>query len=124
MLFSCPSLSISMYNVHVKRTVSHHLSFRAVDACAFGQRDNLQLPQTSKLYDIRQPVTSLCTTSNFLVYNLQLLHITSNSKCTTSNFLVYNLQLPHITSNFLRVAMVIMVATVTVVMVVMVVRTG
>ena len=45
---------------------------------------------------------------------------------TTSNFLVYNLQLPHITSNFLMVAMVIMfamvimVATVMVVMVVVV----
>ena len=36
----------------------------------------------------------------------------------TPNFLVYNLQLPHITSNFLMVAMVIMVATVMVVMVV------
>ena len=34
-----------------------------------------------------------------------------------SNFLLYNLQLPHITSNFLMVAMVIMVATVIVVMV-------
>ena len=40
---------------------------------------------------------------------------------TTSNFLVYNLQLPHITSNFLMVAMVIMVATAMVVMLVMVV---
>ena len=39
----------------------------------------------------------------------------------TSNFLVYNLQLPHITSNFHMVAIVIMVATVMVVMLVMVV---
>ena len=37
--------------------------------------------------------------------------------CTTSNFLVYNLQLPHMTSNFL------MVATVMVVMVVVVTKT-
>ena len=44
-----------------------------------------------------------------------------NSLCATSNFLVYNLQLPHITSNFLMVAIVIMVATVMVVMLVMVV---
>ena len=44
---------------------------------------------------IRQPPTSLCTTSNFLVYNLQL---------------------PHITPNFLVFAMIIMVATVMVVM--------
>ena len=38
--------------------------------------DNLQHPKTSKLYmrlyEIRQPPTSLCTSSNFLVYNLQL----------------------------------------------------
>ena len=39
---------------------------------------------------MRQPPTSLCATSNFLVYNLHLLHITSN---------------------FLMVAIVIMVAT-------------
>ena len=41
-----------------------------------------------------------------------------------SNFLLYNLQLPHITSNFLKVAMVIMVAKVMVVMLVMVVVDG
>ena len=33
-----------------------------------------------------QPPTSLCTTSNFIVYNLQLPHI-------TSKLLMYNLQL-------------------------------
>ena len=38
----------------------------------------------------------------------------------TPNFLVYNLQLPHLTSNFLNVAMIIMVATVMVVMLVVV----
>ena len=37
---------------------------------------------------------------------------------TNSNFLVYNLQHPHITSNFLMVTLVIMVATVMVVLVV------
>ena len=59
--------------------------------------------------------------------NLQLPY-TSKSEViwdqTTSNFLVYNLQLPHITSNFLMVAIVIMVATVMLVRMVMVVRTG
>ena len=54
--------------------------------------DNLQLPYTSKLEVICDQ--------------------------TTSNFLVYNPQLPHITSNFLMVAMVIMVAMVMVVMMV------
>ena len=44
--------------------------------------------------------------------------ITSNFKCTTSNFLVCNLLLSHITSYFLMVAIVIMVATVMLVMVV------
>ena len=56
--------------------------------------DNLQLPYTSKLEVICDQ--------------------------TTSNFLVYNPQLPHITSNFLMVAMVIMVAMVMVVMMVLV----
>ena len=41
--------------------------------------DTLRLPCV-------QPPTSLCTTSNFLVYNLQLPHI-------TSKLLMYNLQL-------------------------------
>ena len=41
--------------------------------------------------------------------------------CTTSNFLVYNLQLPHITSNFLMVATVMVVMLVMVVVAVMVV---
>ena len=66
------------------------------------ERYNLQLP-CWRLYEMRQPPTSLCTTSNFLVYNLQLLHITSN---------------------FLMVAIVIMVATDMVDMLVMVDRTG
>ena len=43
---------------------------------------------------------------------------------TTSNFLVYNLQLPHITSNFLMVAMVMVIMLVMLVMLVVVVRTG
>ena len=63
------------------------------------ERYNLQLP-CWRLYEMRKPPTSLCTTSNFFVYNLQL---------------------PHITSNFLIVAIIIMVALVMVVMLVMVV---
>ena len=60
--------------------------------------------------------------------NLQLPYVQPpTSLCTTSNFLVYNLQLPRITSNFLMVARVIMVATVMVVVVSVVIfmfRTG
>ena len=57
-----------------------------------------------------QPPTSVCTTSNFLVYNLQHPCVQPpTSLCTISNFLVYNLQLPCVqpptslctTSNFL-----------------------
>ena len=50
-----------------------------------GQRPNRSL---NPLNEIRQPPTFLCTTSNFLVYNLQLPH-TYNLK-----FQMYNLQLP------------------------------
>ena len=75
--------------------MSHHLSFRAIDA-TMRMRAHLVreitcnfLKQASlRLYGIRQPVTSLCTTSIFLVYNLQLPH-TYNLK-----FQMYNLQLP------------------------------
>ena len=66
--------------------------------CAHIWSDNLQLPYTSKLEVI--------------------------SDQATSDFLVYKLQLPHITSKFLMVATVIVVMAVMVVMVVMVDRTG
>ena len=61
---------------------------------------NFLTQASRRSHEIRQPPTSLCTASNLLVYNLQLLHIISN---------------------FLKVAMVIMVAMVMVVVVVMVV---
>ena len=65
---------------------------RMTQKCAHIWLDNLPLP---------------CTSKSEVIWDQ-----------TTSNFLVYNLQLPHITSNFVKVA------TVMVVMVVMVDRTG
>ena len=58
--------------------------------------NNIRLP-------CEQPPTSLCTTSNFLVYNIELPHITS--KCTIPDLLM--------------VAMISAVALVMVVIVVM-----
>ena len=72
-----------------------HHSKQSSRQCAHIWSDNLYLPYTRKLEVIRDQ--------------------------TTSNFLVYNLQLPHITSNFL---MVVVVMVIMVVMLVMFVRTG
>ena len=73
-------------------------SFRAIDAamCASGQITSNFLTQASwRFYEIRQPPTSLCTTSNFLMFAMVIM-----------------------------VAMVMVVMLVLVVIVVMLVRTG
>ena len=73
-------------------------SFRAIDAamCAYGQITSNFLTQASwRFYEIRQPPTSLCTTSNFLMFAMVIM-----------------------------VAMVMVVMLVLVVIVVMLVRTG
>ena len=78
-----------------------NLSDRRGNARASGQITSNFLTQASwRLIEIRQPPTSLCTTSNSLVFNLQL---------------------PHITSNLLMAAMVIMVTIVMVLMMMLVV---
>ena len=73
-------------------------SFRAIDVamCASGQITSNFLTQASwRFYEIRQPPTSLCTTSNFLMFAMVIM-----------------------------VAMVMVVMLVLVVIVVMLVRTG
>ena len=72
-----------------------HYSEQWTQQCARIWSDNLQLPYTRRLKVIWDQMTS--------------------------NFLVYNPQLPHTTSNSLMVAMAIMVSMVMVVMVVMMV---
>ena len=51
-------------------------SFRAIDAamCAYGQITSNFLTQASwRFYEIRQPPTSLCTTSNFLMFAMVIM---------------------------------------------------
>ena len=90
-----PALAAQYLHWSVTEWLVIHHSEQSTRQCAHIWSDSHQLAYTSKLKVIWDQ--------------------------TTSNFLVYNFQLPHTTSNFLLAAMVIMALMVMVIMVIMVV---